>query len=194
MKEMILAAARELFFKDGFEHVSMRNIAAKIEYSPAAIYRYFRDKEDIVLQLRHEGIRKLFEMQSANNDPDPFVRLRNRGRIYLEFAINEPEYYDLLFNMSPPSSCPPEKWFENSSEGFMRFRENVRECVESGELGQVELDTVVATLWSTVHGLAALASSGRLKSNLPSLNMDTLFEDVLDFIMIPAKTRKQQEV
>ena len=51
MRERILKAAMALFAKKGYEHVSMRRIAKKIEYCPATIYRYFKNKEDIMLQL-----------------------------------------------------------------------------------------------------------------------------------------------
>ncbi len=103
MRRLILDAAKELFAKDGFDNVSVRKIASKINYSPAALYRYFKNKEDLILSLKFEGMDKFGQMQVRLMDiEDPFERLREGGRIYLDYARKEPEYYDLLFNRSAP--------------------------------------------------------------------------------------------
>ena len=57
----ILDAARELFVAEGYQNVSIRKIAEKIEYSPAAIYSYFPSKDDIFLALAEEGFNLLFD-------------------------------------------------------------------------------------------------------------------------------------
>ena len=56
----ILDAARELFVAEGYQNVSIRKIAERIEYSPAAIYGYFPSKDDIFFALAEEGFRLLF--------------------------------------------------------------------------------------------------------------------------------------
>ncbi|NDV26238.1 TetR/AcrR family transcriptional regulator [Desulfovibrio sp. JC010] len=193
MKTRILDAARELFVKDGFDNVSMRKIAAKINYSPAALYRYFKNKEELLLTLKQEGMEKFGGMQSHLTDiEDPFLRLREGGRIYLDFACAEPEYYELLFNRRAPSFCDPEKWIGKPHRNFMNFKETVRQCIETGVLGDVQVDIAVASLWSSVHGLACLVSTGKLQNSLPEIDMDTVFDQVLDFITIPQKERVRQ--
>ena len=61
MKKQILAAAIELFIEQGFDNVSIRKIAEKIEYSPASIYTYFNDKGAILFDLLQEGFGIFFE-------------------------------------------------------------------------------------------------------------------------------------
>ncbi len=192
MKRLILNAAKELFAKDGFENVSIRKIASRINYSPAALYRYFNSKEDLILSLKQEGMQKFGEAQKHLADvKDPFERVRECGRIYLAYAINEPEYYDLLFNKAAPSFCNHEKWAGKPQQSFLNFKETVRECIETGVLGDVSVDTTVAALWACVHGLASLAVTGRLKSSLPDIDIDTVFENVLSFITIPQIEREK---
>ncbi|OEU68956.1 MAG: TetR family transcriptional regulator [Desulfovibrio sp. S3730MH75] len=192
MRRKILDAAKELFAKDGFDNVSIRKIAARIKYSPAALYRYFKNKEDLILSLKMEGMQKFGEMQShLVNIKDPFQRLREGGRIYLDYARKEPEYYDLLFTKAVPSFCSPEKWVGGPHQNFTNFQETVRQCIETGVLGDVSVNTAVAALWASVHGLASLAASGRLQSHLPGIDMDNIFEDVLDFITIPQIEREK---
>ncbi|CCO23047.1 Transcriptional regulator, TetR family [Maridesulfovibrio hydrothermalis AM13 = DSM 14728] len=191
---MILEAAKELFAKDGFDNVSVRKIAAKINYSPAALYRYFKNKEDLILSLKKAGEERFRLMQAHLADiEDPFERLREGGRIYLDYARKEPEYYELLFNRRAPSFCDQEKWIGKPHQSFINFRETVRQCLDTGVLGDVPVDIAVASLWSSVHGLAALASTGRLESCLPDFDLDTAFDKVLDFTTIPQKERGRRE-
>ena len=63
MQKRVLDAAMELFAKGGYENVSMRHIARKIEYSPGTIYRYFRNKNDIMLQLCYQGFERFLAKQ-----------------------------------------------------------------------------------------------------------------------------------
>ncbi|WP_320173735.1 TetR/AcrR family transcriptional regulator [Maridesulfovibrio sp.] len=193
MKQKILDAARELFVKDGFDNVSMRKIAAKIDYSPAALYRYFKNKEELLLSLKQEGMEKFGRMQIHLPEiEDPFQRLREGGRIYLDFACAEPEYYELLFNRRAPSFADHEKWIGKPHRNFMNFKETVRQCIETGVLGDVSVDIAVASLWASVHGLACLVSTGRLQNSMPEIDMGTVFDQVLDFITIPQKERARQ--
>src|SRR5690349_23151764 len=78
IQESILDAARELFIAEGYQNVSIRKIADRIEYSPAAIYSYFPAKDDIFFALAAEGFRVLADGVSAAvaGVEDPLERLR----------------------------------------------------------------------------------------------------------------------
>src|SRR4026209_700411 len=69
VRRAILDAARELFVAEGFQNVSIRKIAERIEYSPAAIYGYFPSKDDIFFELAEEGFRLLGDPAAVRNDP-----------------------------------------------------------------------------------------------------------------------------
>jgi len=94
IREEILDAARTLFVKEGYEHVSMRKIAEKIEYAPGTIYLYFRDKAEIMERLCDETFSKLLrKMQALNNDPsNPLESLRRGLRTYIQFGIDNPNH------------------------------------------------------------------------------------------------------
>ncbi len=66
MRQRILKAAMELFAKGGYENVSMRKIAKKIEYSPGTIYLYFKNKNDIMLQLCYQGFEATLSIAGKN--------------------------------------------------------------------------------------------------------------------------------
>src|SRR5436190_23970931 len=78
VRRSILDAARELFVTEGYQNVSIRKIAERIEYSPAAIYSYFAGKDDIFFALAEEGFRLLAQVDEAGAETQapPLVRLR----------------------------------------------------------------------------------------------------------------------
>src|ERR1700742_2585026 len=90
----ILDAARELFVAEGFQHVSIRKIAERIEYSPAAIYGYFPSKDDIFFALAEEGLHLLGDPASVRTDPGvkdtPLDRVRAVFRRLYEFSREQP--------------------------------------------------------------------------------------------------------
>ncbi len=102
LRQAILDAARELFVADGFERVSMRRIAERIEYSPAAIYSYFPSKDDIYFALAEEGFRLLcdgiaIDPAASADDPDPLNTLRRHLQSFYRFNERYPEHFALMF-------------------------------------------------------------------------------------------------
>ena len=100
MRKMILTAAMELFVQEGYNGVSIRKIAKKIEYSPGSIYTYFEDKDSIFYALHVEGFELLYKKQiSSQSINEPRERLLAQGKAYIEFALENQEYYDIMFIM-----------------------------------------------------------------------------------------------
>src|SRR5436309_10724650 len=98
VRRSILDAARELFVSEGYQHVSIRKIAERIEYSPAAIYGYFRSKDDIFFALAEEGFR-LLAAGGRMTGPEvaPIERVRAIFWRLYEFAREHPQYFALMF-------------------------------------------------------------------------------------------------
>jgi AcrR family transcriptional regulator len=98
LRERILEAARALIMRDGFASLTMRNIATAIEYSPAAIYLHFRDRDEIAKELSRQGYAQLYEaLKPAAAIEDPRERLKEIGRAYVQFGMENPETYRLIF-------------------------------------------------------------------------------------------------
>lgn len=165
LKELILSAARELFFERGYEQTSIRAIAERIEYSPTTIYLYFKDKDDLFKALHDEGFLvmrnmfiKLFE------EPDPFERLIKMGRTYIEFAEKHPEYYDLMFLMRAPMKSIEhnEDWNEGEST-FKLLQSEVGECQQKGHFVGHDTEVLAFCIWSIMHGMVSLQIRDRSK-------------------------------
>src|SRR5215218_817015 len=102
VRRAILDAARELFVAEGYNNISIRKIAERIEYSPAAIYGYFPSKDDIFFALAEEGFRLLLfstspKDLSPDTSTDPLNTLRDAMMKVFEFSKSHPEYFALMF-------------------------------------------------------------------------------------------------
>src|SRR5438309_763120 len=101
LRDEILAAARDLFVNEGFENVSMRKIAEKIEYSPTTIYLYFEDKADLLDCICEGTLARLQErlVQIRETYPEPTDRMYHGLRAYIEFGLEFPNDYRVAFMM-----------------------------------------------------------------------------------------------
>jgi AcrR family transcriptional regulator len=165
LKKDILNAAKELFMANGYEATSIRNIAEKIEYSPATVYLYYKDKDEIMHAVHQEGFKILVEyFTSLYAISEPFERLKALGQAYIKFSLDHPEMYKLIFVMKDPmdhvDNCKDE-W--NEGEGaYEALFNTVAQCQESGYFRELETHGMSFMIWSTMHGLCMLRESGHL--------------------------------
>jgi len=184
MRTRILEMAMKLFLKAGFERVTIRAIAQEIEYSPATIYLYFKDKNDILFALQEIGFGKLYEaQQTVLSVKDPWKRLRKQGKVYVSFALNNPEFYDLMFIMRGPIKTMKEKkkW-EANLRSYELLRDNVQACLDAGMLKRTHPDAATFAFWSLTHGIASLVIRERCIM-FPQEHLQSIIEGALDFVM-----------
>lgn len=165
MRENILQSAHQLFVDKGFDDVSIRNIAEAIEYSPATIYLYFKDKNEIFYALHGEAFKKFNEfMTELAVIKEPFKRLIKMGEKYMEFTFKFPKYYDIMFIMQAPmdsvKNC--DEWKEGET-AHCQLENLVKECQQHGYFKNKEYKTLSFLIWSTMHGMCSLALRDRLK-------------------------------
>lgn len=104
MRELIISAAKEIIAKEGFDNLSIRKIANKIEYSPAIIYHYFKDKDEIMNQVMRNGYMRIISAitKSADEDLKSSDKLKRITRDYIEEALSMPdEFLAAQLNQSP---------------------------------------------------------------------------------------------
>ena len=156
IREEILDAARTLFVKEGYEHVSMRKIAEKVEYAPGTIYLYFRDKAEILQRLSDETFAKLEKrMMAIHADPaSPLDGLRRGLRTYIQFGIDNPNHYIVTFVQA--KQLPQDHQPQAGERCFDRLRAAVGRCVEAGQLNCDDAEEVAQALWAGAHGVTTL--------------------------------------
>ncbi len=158
MRKQILDTAMKLFLEEGFHNVSLRRIAEKIEYSPATIYLYFKDKDEILYSLHTAGFEELYKRQQETlTITNTRERLIKHGEVYLRFGLENPEYYNLMFIMrSPARKFPAKDEWDAGMRSYDIFRGDVKRGMDEGILRQADVDMVTFALWTQVHGIVAL--------------------------------------
>jgi len=161
LREKILRAARELLVKKGYEAVTMREIAKRIEYSATALYQHFADKESLVRELCREDFAAFAQhfIAEVATSGDPVERMARAGLTYLGFAEQYPEHYRLMFMTELPPT-PPEEGERNdpARNAYVFVRSLIDELMRGGYLRKdlTDVDLVAQTVWAGVHGAAAL--------------------------------------
>ena len=164
MRDTILRAAISLFAEESFDKVTMRRIAEAIDYTPGTLYWYFKDKDEIVYALHQRGFEMLFAKQQPTMAiADPVERLRRLAEIYIEFALENPQYYDLMFINSATGRCiQREKEWHVGDAAFSVLRETMRQVIEAGRMrGTTDPDVAAYACWAAVHGIASLLIRNR---------------------------------
>jgi AcrR family transcriptional regulator len=162
LRQEILDAARDILVREGYEGLSMRKVAEKIDYSPTAIYLHFKDRDDLVFcvceQLLAGLVRELHEVTERHSDP--LVALKKSLRRYVDFGLKHPEHYQATFMM--PHSRDPEtdkRHLAPNTQGMQAFGflpRLVGDCVKQKKLAKVDAHAASCALWAGIHGITSL--------------------------------------
>jgi AcrR family transcriptional regulator len=181
LREAILTAARDLFLSEGYRNVSLRKIAERIEYSPAAIYSYFASKDDIFFALAEDGFRRLAAAGrgASASSSDPLERLRRGLWAFYEFSKEQPDFFELMFlDRTVPSLSQDPDRFEFFREVTASAEADIRACCERGILtSNLDAGAVLHVLWVALLGAASINLAKRLG---PGEDPDALAHDVLN--------------
>lgn len=190
-RQRILDAAREMFVRQGYEATTMRAIADRIEYTATAIYHHFRNKEALMAELCAADFRDLAAaFQKIGRIEDPIERLRKAGQVYVQFGLDHPMQYQLMFMTRRPKEVDEGLHTGNPSEDAYAFlRQTCADVIATGRLRPEyrDPDQLALIAWSSLHGVLSLRIVTEQKSWLPwgdpkataTRVCDTLLEGVL---------------
>ena len=163
LRQDILDAARELFVTEGYENVSMRKIAERIDYSPTIIYHHFKDKADLLYCLIEETFTKLLSTLNTlrSQTPDSLECLKKSGVAFVNFGLAHPNHYKVAFLMPirPASESEKARYLSPDALGIMTFsylKTLVAACLRQGRFRAIDVDLTTQSLFATVHGLTAM--------------------------------------
>ena len=181
VRQAILTAARDLATSEGFDRVSMRKIADRIEYTAAAIYSYFPSKEAILLALAEDSSRRLAQyLDAVVDDADPLTRLRDRVWRFYTFSRSHPEDFKLMFIERSVAGT------EQRYERFLRTTSaradvDVRGCIAQGQLPKT-VDPATALRLLCV-GMLGAAMIRRTRRYGVTENADAFARQLLDILL-----------
>ena len=182
-RDTILSAAYDVARRDGWQAVTMRRLADEIEYSANFAYRYFSGRDDILLALVRDGFRRLRDAMATAHTTDapddgnraPVTAIRHAVHAYLDFAVAEPELYQLMYGLDGVRVPATDAWDDGQAVGDLL----------TGLLsaaGATRPERRVLQLWATAHGLIALRAVRRVVIDTAGLHalLDDALSDSLD--------------
>jgi AcrR family transcriptional regulator len=190
----ILSAARGLGRREGWDAVTMRRLADEIEYSANFAYRYFSGRDEILLTLVRDGFARLRQAMAAagtasGGAPEaPEEAVRRAGHAYLDFALTEPDLYQLMYSLGGVRVQATDTWDEGQAVGDLL----------AGLLaaaGDRQPARHVLQLWATAHGLVALRVVGRVDADPAALHAlldDALTDCLARAVPAPARTSSRR--
>jgi AcrR family transcriptional regulator len=157
----IIAAARVIAEREGWNAVTIRRLADEIEHSQPVLYSHFENRDAIVAAVAVEGFREITVAlrEAASGSTGRRNALKNVATAYLAFALRHPALYEAMFILPTDlrfaeAGARPELHaaFEAIAAVVAPF------CVDATD--------VTETFWAALHGLAALERSGRIRPNM----------------------------
>ncbi len=189
MHKRILNGARKIFLEKGYEKTSMRNIAAEINYSQGSLYFYFKDKSEIFHELHKEGFRLLLnQLKVLDKVADPFERLKAVGRIFIQFAQENKDYYNLMFIVEEPVKEPQSGGFQIAQEAISQLLGVVKECQQKGKFKDMDSEYLTFMFLSAVHGICALFCKDRTTNFMDKTNEELMAHGYECFVALLEKS------
>ncbi|WP_354639331.1 TetR/AcrR family transcriptional regulator [Kitasatospora camelliae] len=159
-ERLIVATARELAEQQGWDAVTTRRLAERIEYSQPVLYSHFRGKREIIGAVALEGATEMAVAvrAAASSAHGPRERVAALARAYLDFAERNPAVYDALFQLDGGLPYAREDTPEPLKDAFAALMESLGEVAGDG----VQPGLFTEVFWASLHGLATLTRAGRL--------------------------------
>lgn len=176
-KEQILACARDIFLEEGLSHFSMRKVAACVGFSATALYRHYVNRDELLFQVILKGFR-IFSgyLQQVDERQEPLTCLEATTTAYLNFALNEPAYYQMMFMSSEEMTGLKRLSEEGAAEMQQTFEILQRRVQRAVDADVIETDDSRATafaIWAYAHGQISLYLCGR--ANMEKRDLVSLY-------------------
>jgi AcrR family transcriptional regulator len=177
IRKKIIDAASEILVKEGYENLSMRKIASKIEYSPSIIYHYFEDKAEIVASVVEEGYGRI--LKSISEIPldveNPEKTIEKGLRNYMELMLESPEQFMAV--LMSDMEVIQEK-VNMLQEGISKERKSIQGLcklvelgIEKGKFRKMDVELTAQIIWTSTHGLLSRLI---LEKNIPQQQRERL--------------------
>lgn len=186
LRHKILQAATELFLKNGYDSVTMRGIADRIEYSASTIYLYFKNKTEIVGAICVETFETLIERLEAIEEQNlpPIEALTAGIRCYIQFGLDHPHQYQLVFgDVTPDEFTESAESNQLGRQALEHLGRAIARCQQAGLFPPSDPFSDAIVVWSQMHGTTSILINDHGKYNFPWPSQEALINRSIDLIV-----------
>lgn len=171
--------------REGYPALSMRRIAKHIGYSATAIYLHFENKDALLHALIDEGMERLYDhlqqTAHAHESGDPVGRARRLCQVYIDFGLQNPEYYDVMFLLRPEHMARyPADNYRRARRSLDLFVEVLQDGAAAGVLEAEAPRVQASAVWAALHGTVTLLLAQRVDIRIEA---QALVEAAIDQIV-----------
>ena len=163
-RTQLLDAARDLYLDKGLSGFSLRAVAREVGVTAPAVYRHFESRDALLIALLDEAYSRFVSyLKPAEAAESPEERMEQVGNAYLDFALEQPGYYTLMFTAQPMLEAGdlPEQLVARMHDSFGLLQSRVIECMASGwRIAPGDPAVISKTIWALSHGLVSLYLAG----------------------------------
>jgi len=186
LKEALIRAALELIAQKGPAGFTFAEAARWAGVSPAAPYRHFRDRDELLIDVARRGFDQFESVLARTWDagrPDAFAALDRIGKAYLQFARSEPAYYSAMFEAGIPPEASPELQ-DGTERAFAVLRTAIERLIATTPVrNRPPVLMMTLHIWALSHGIASLFGRGdAARRSLPMSPEDLLEAAVLIYL------------
>ena len=185
LKVALLQAAVELIRETSVEKLSLRALARKVGVSQTAPYRHFKDKNHLLVEIAKDTFAEMVMVTTKELNPQqtPPQNVCNCGRAYLQYAIDNPERYKLVFGPSIENRENYPDLMEAGMSSFAVLMNLVEQGIDSGDFLDHCPKLLANACWTSMHGFASLAIDGFYQRQELPVNFATLMEGQVQLSM-----------
>ncbi len=162
LRKKILEAAKEVLFEKGFDNLTMRAIAERIDYSPTTIYLYFRNKTDLTENLLEYAFEQLVNTLGSIDQfmytKNPVGLLKEGLITYIKYGANHPHFYRMMTTsiIEIGNNSLTLKEGSMNEKAFAFLESGVQNCVDAGAIEVKDSRSTASMLWAAIHGLTMI--------------------------------------
>lgn len=187
LESVLVEAADAVLLRDGPAGVTVRAVASQAGVSPMGVYNRFGSKQGLVDLLLIRGFDLLRQAVSdQQGEVDAMTRLWNAGRGYRRFALENPQFYALLFTSGPRYLEMSPEVAEHAGAAFGELLGHVTYAMATGAIAQRDSFELAQQIWCCVHGAVSLETAGQVKTADPAATYAGLLELLVRGAMTPA--------
>jgi AcrR family transcriptional regulator len=191
LKRVLLEVAIYLLKKEGYQSLSLRKIAKLAGVSQSAPYRHYNDLEELYADIASEGFKLLttkLKKVKTRYSKYPLLQFRESGIAYVEFAIKNPDLFQIMYGNQILSHSKYEFLIQSEEEAFLILKNILMECKEQGLIKTNEIEQASMSAWTMVHGLAVLLAGKQVMfRNIDLKNAKTITKEMIQFLYVGLK-------
>lgn len=183
LRERILQTSRTLLYSQGHLALSMRSIAKEVGVSATSIYLYFDNKDHLLHTLIEESVEELsvFIEHKVSQATTVVDKFSENIRAYVEFALTNPEKYQIIYNVHPEAmSRYPKEKFRKARRCYELLVSFIEEGVAKGLMEVANPVIAAYSIWAQLHGVVSVVINQRLDNRI---DRELFVQESLDHIV-----------